>query len=258
MNDSVLALYGAVSAYVENLVYLPSTDSTHETALRLIQQMDVEDQALQTTILIARRQTRGHGRSSKPWRSPEGGLYLNWLRSGIASEIVSVLPMLAANAAAEAVARAGIPGVGIKWPNDLLVSGVKIGGILIHVRRGDTIWATIGFGLNVSTKPQLAGDEATPATCLADHVAARPADAWIRELTADFLAALDRGIEDPQLVRATWERRLVHEPGNVLDVHLASGEVVRGRYAGVTGDGFLMLEIGTKTRTISSGEIFAR
>lgn len=258
MSDAVLALYGAVSEHVENLVYLPSVDSTHETALRLIEQMDEEDQPLRTTVLMARRQIGGHGRTGKPWHSPEGGLYLNWIRSNIEDSVTDLLPMLAATAAAEAVASSGIESIGIKWPNDLLVGGAKIGGILIHVRRGDTIWATIGLGLNVTARPQMAGDNSTQATCLADHVASRPLDAWILQLTADFLTALDRGIADPQGARTRWEQRLVHKPGDLLDVHLASGQHVRGRYAGVTSKGFLMLDTGTATRTISSGEIFER
>ncbi|MCG6962674.1 MAG: biotin--[acetyl-CoA-carboxylase] ligase [Acidobacteria bacterium] len=258
MSDAVLVLYGAISAYVENLVYLPTIDSTHETALRLMQQMDEEDQQLRTTVLIARHQTGGHGREGRPWQSPEGGLYLNWVRSDVDHTIINMLPMLAAAAATEAATKAGIANVGIKWPNDLLVDGAKIGGILVHVRRGDTIWATIGLGLNVATKPRLPGDATPPVTCLADHIASRPIDAWISELTVDFLAALDQGIEDPQIARTRWRERLIHQPGDTLEVRLASGEQVRGHYAGVTNDGYLMLENDTGTRTVSSGEIFGR
>ena len=258
MSDAVLVLYGAISAYVENLVYLPTIDSTHETALRLMQQMDEEDQQLRTTVLIARHQTGGHGREGRPWQSPEGGLYLNWVRSDVDHTIVNMLPMLAAAAAAGAAVKAGIADVAIKWPNDLLVDGAKIGGILVHVRRGDTIWATIGLGLNVTAKPRLSADTTPPVTCLADHIASRPINAWISELTVDFLAGLDQGIEDPQSAWTRWRERLIHRPGDILEVSLASGEQVRGRYAGVTNHGYLMLENDTGTRTVSSGEIFER
>jgi BirA family transcriptional regulator, biotin operon repressor / biotin---[acetyl-CoA-carboxylase] ligase len=258
VNDAVLALYDAVAGLVENLVYLPVVDSTHDSAIRLIQQVDEEDQRLRPTLLIAGRQTAGRGRSGNTWLSPEGGLYLNWVRSDIDEGVVNALPMLAAAAASEALATAGIASVRIKWPNDLLVEGAKIGGVLIHVRRGETILATIGLGLNVVTKPKLNNNLKGPATCLAEHVTVPPTDSLFPELAAAFLAGLEHGIQNPLLARAVWLRRLVHRPGDAIEVHLASGEELRGRYAGVTVDGHLMLDSGTQTHTISSGEIIER
>ena len=97
-----------------------------------------------------------------------GGLYLSWLRSGIKAETIAQLPMLAAAAAHDAIARIGVSDIRIKWPNDILVGGRKLAGVLVFARHGDTTWVTVGLGVNVETTPVLEESSGMPATSLAE------------------------------------------------------------------------------------------
>lgn len=101
-------------------------------------------------VLAARRQTAGRGRGSRSWHSPEGGLFMS-----------AVLPLpgltgWAALGAGMAVARAarelGAP-ARVKWPNDVLIEGRKLAGVLVETRGGPAI---VGIGLNVhpAARPQ--------------------------------------------------------------------------------------------------------
>jgi len=73
----------ALSEYAENLIVLDEMDSTHSLSLRLMEQMEDEGLGLATTVFVARRQSHGRGRGERRWSSPEGGLYLSWIRSGL-------------------------------------------------------------------------------------------------------------------------------------------------------------------------------
>ena len=78
-----------LSEHVENLVLFQVTESTHAMARRVIADMDDESQKLGATLIVADRQDSGEGRGDRKWESPNGGLYLNWLRSGLGSETIT-------------------------------------------------------------------------------------------------------------------------------------------------------------------------
>ena len=103
--------------------------------------------------VLADRQTAGRGRRDRRWHSPAGGnLYfsLGW-RFRRADLPFSTLPLLAAVAAAEALRRFGLERHGIKWPNDILVEGKKLAGILVETRGLDpgAPHFVVGIGVNV-------------------------------------------------------------------------------------------------------------
>lgn len=88
------------------------------------------------TAVLADRQTSGRGREGRTWQSPAGGLYLSVLLRPRA-EPVSLLPLAAGVAVAEAVAGFGVA-CQLKWPNDVLASGRKLAGILAEATSGST------------------------------------------------------------------------------------------------------------------------
>lgn len=138
------------------------------------------------TAVLARRQSRGRGRAGRAFVSPEGGLYLSViLRPTLPAERWGILP-LAVAAEASAILRArGFP-VDVKWPNDLLLSGSKLGGILVESRLGPSGFLVAGLGLNLEVAP-------TPeATCLAAHGEPPPP----RELADALVRGLVRRAED--------------------------------------------------------------
>jgi len=101
-------------------------------------------------VVIARRQTAGRGRTGCAWHSADdGGLYLSLLLRGFVSPgAARGLTLAAGLGVGEAVRRLGVPTVTLKWPNDVLVGGRKVAGILAEWSGEDAV--IVGVGLNVS------------------------------------------------------------------------------------------------------------
>jgi BirA family biotin operon repressor/biotin-[acetyl-CoA-carboxylase] ligase len=125
-----------------------SVDSTNRLALEL-----AREGAAEGTVVIADRQTAGRGRLQRAWQSPAGcNLYLSViLRPEVPPEDLAQVTLLAGVAAAEAVAAVCPEGLSIKWPNDLLIRGRKVCGILTEMRTEAGRHAlVVGIGLNVN------------------------------------------------------------------------------------------------------------
>lgn len=128
-----------------NVVRIDEVDSTNEQAKHLALQG-----AREGTVVIAGSQTRGRGRLGRRWISPPGGIYLSVILKPYKSPAKLPLITLIASLAAVRTIR-GITGLDakVKWPNDLVLSGRKAGGILCETCRGSVI-AGIGINVNVN------------------------------------------------------------------------------------------------------------
>ena len=124
------------------------------------------DGAPDGTVIVAGRQTRGRGRQGRDWFSPEGNMYASiLLRPGLQPARLTELGFVVALAAADAV-DAVLPGgcasgcstgraagrARLKWPNDVMIDGAKVAGILVEIIEDNA--AIIGIGLNVAQAPQ--------------------------------------------------------------------------------------------------------
>ena len=230
-----------LSEHVENLVLFQVTESTHVMARRVIAEMDDENQKLGATLIVADRQDSGEGRGDRKWESPEGGLYLNWLRSGLDAETIARLPMLAATAAHVAISGIGVSGARIKWPNDILVDGRKLAGLLVFARHGETNWVTVGLGVNLESAPTLDNAEALPATAVIDHVDGLDLENWRHALVCTFVTELGRSMKEPGPALARWRELLIQRPGDAMRVRISSGKVVTGTLVDLSEEGFLRL-----------------
>jgi BirA family biotin operon repressor/biotin-[acetyl-CoA-carboxylase] ligase len=150
--------------------------------------------------VLAETQTRGRGRRQRSWHSPPGGniyMSLGW-RFAAAVQPLSTLPLAVAVCLAGALERAGLRGHGIKWPNDILVDGSKLAGILVETQSlGDgSIQAVIGVGLNVRM-PESSGGPAIdrPWTELAAHLPPERRGISRNRLAALLLDELLPGLE---------------------------------------------------------------
>jgi len=142
-------LISAVGPWSGNCLIFDQLDSTHLFARRLMEQLDTEDIPLSPTLVVAESQRTGLGRIQRKWSSDPGGLYFNVVWAMSDPSLISQLPMLAAAAVHKAVTKAGVKNAGIKWPNDILIAGAKLAGILIHARHGARLLAPSSWELRI-------------------------------------------------------------------------------------------------------------
>jgi BirA family biotin operon repressor/biotin-[acetyl-CoA-carboxylase] ligase len=180
---------------------------------------------------------------------------LNWIAAGFSDEVVSYLPMLAAAAALSSIREIGVEGPGIKWPNDILVNGRKLAGLLIHARRAEITMVTVGLGVNLRPVGSLPNHPIQPPVSLDEIFGVETAT----EVAVDLVVAFVRGLvgfaADPAPALVLWREGLIHRQGDSLTVRLASGEELTGLFAGLTDEGFLRLQQDDDVRIITGGDI---
>jgi BirA family biotin operon repressor/biotin-[acetyl-CoA-carboxylase] ligase len=255
VQNDVSGLAETLRAHADNVVIMDEVDSTHDLALRLIDQLEDEGLTVATSLVLALRQSGGRGRRQRRWSSPDGGVYVNWIRAGIAPTSVPLLPMIAAAATVDALVELGLSRVGIKWPNDLLVDGHKLGGLLVHVRTGSPTWATVGLGVNVLTTPVDTAPAPQPPTSLHEHLPGTSRADATRVIVNGLAGGLDSGLEEPSGALDRWRSHLVHAVGDPITVHVGTGTVITGTFNGLTAEGHLSLDCDGEPQVISSGDI---
>ena len=129
-----------------NYHHFEALDSTNDHLLKM-----AEGGAREWTVVVADRQTSGRGRRTRDWWSPEGNLHMSiLLRPEVSPHQLLRLPVIASLAFLSAMGESGTP-LKIKWPNDILLDGRKMAGILAESRsEGENVlWAVVGFGVNM-------------------------------------------------------------------------------------------------------------
>lgn len=201
--------------------------------------------------LRAERQTAGRGRQGRGWVSPVGNLY--------ASTVVQLRPTdspaatlgFVAAIALEAVVAPLLPGVRLKWPNDLLYGGAKLSGILLE-RAEDAV--VIGVGVNLLHHPDLPDRAITSLAAHGVLIGAEPFAEMLAESMARWLGRWRQ--EGFGAVRARWLAR-AHPVGAALAAHLPDGERVEGVFDDLDRDGALILRLASsERRTIHAGDVF--
>lgn len=132
------------------VVLLDAVDSTQDEIHRI-----AADGAPAGTSIMARRQGRGRGSRGREWDSPEGGCWLSvlWRGAPADAQLLAIRAGLAVAGVLDGVL-ASAPRPRLKWPNDVLLDGRKVGGILCEGRwQGRQGWVAIGVGLNVQNTP---------------------------------------------------------------------------------------------------------
>jgi BirA family biotin operon repressor/biotin-[acetyl-CoA-carboxylase] ligase len=203
--------------------------------------------------LRADRQEGGRGRQGRPWVSPPGNLYASTLVRRMASDPPAPsLAMVAAVALDELLqAWLGPDRLTIKWPNDLLVDGAKISGILLE---GAADAVVVGIGVNLAYHPEAID---RPATSLAALGLSPPTPGdFAVELATVFAAWLARWRgEGLGVVLARWQAR-AHPPGTALSVRAPEG-TLEGLYDGLAADGALRLRgADGRIHLVHAGDVF--
>ena len=236
------------------LIELHSVDSTNDEARDRAQ-----NGAADGTVVWAREQTAGRGRRGRDWSSPIGNLYTSTIFQpdrppGEAAQ----LSLVAAVALAEAL-EAVLPTkaeVVCKWPNDILVDGQKIAGILLEAQGdGDAVhWIVIGCGVNVASHPETAAYPATGVNmeCGENIALETVLERYLNRLFVWRDRWLNSGIKP---VRRAWIKRAAGL-GGPITVRLPDREL-SGRFSDMDEDGALLLELpdGVQQR-ITAGDVF--
>jgi len=235
----------------------PSTDSTNLRALEMAEQGCVDG-----TVLIAEEQTGGKGRLGRRWESPRGvNLYASLvLKPPIAPLAAPQLTFVAALAIVEAIVESTGLAAHAKWPNDVLINGRKVAGILSEMRaESDQVhYVILGVGVNLNMTAEQFPDELRyPATSLLLE-AGRPVvrsdfvRCFLKRFERYYLDFLAEGFD---AVRPAWDAccamvgqrvRVEQQP------HTLTGVVV-----GLDGDGSLLIrdDLG-KLQSIYAGDVF--
>jgi BirA family biotin operon repressor/biotin-[acetyl-CoA-carboxylase] ligase len=203
--------------------------------------------------LVADRQTEGRGRQGRSWLDAPGNFMGSTVVNLLPSDpLPASLSFVAAMATYEVVVHhlAAPQTLMIKWPNDLMLAGAKLSGILLE-RVGDA--AVIGIGVNLAEAPVLV-DRA--ARHLGEVGPPPERDAFARDLAMSFDRELDRwrqfGIEPlfARLLAASYPL------GSILTVHGGDGVRVTGEFRGLEPDGALRLRLPDGTeRSIHAGDV---
>jgi BirA family biotin operon repressor/biotin-[acetyl-CoA-carboxylase] ligase len=230
-------------------------DSVDSTNSRLL--ANAQQGAGHKCILAAELQSGGRGRRGRSWHGLLGGsltFSLLW-RFNRPLTGLSGLSLVVGLALARALEAMGVEGVGLKWPNDVLLEGRKLAGILIETQ-GDMLsaaTAVIGIGVNVHAGAGLAvADLAEVMEPLPDRNA----------LLVKILAELDQALhvfDDKGFAPfvAPWQARHAWQ-GQALQLISAAGVTAQGKALGVDEQGALLLATGTGVQHIHSGELSLR
>ena len=212
-------------------------------------------------LLAAEEQTAGRGRRGRRWHSaPGAGLTFSLgRRIRRPARELPALSLVAGVAAVRALRILGVSEAALKWPNDLVVGGAKLGGILVEARtsgssRGEGSYAVIGLGINCRRTRGLAAKLGREVAFVADFIAVSRNE--ILQATASALLASLDAFEAGGLdaLRAEWEAMDAHA-GQRLRVRLADGRVMTGVAGGLAEDGALRLVTRNGVRAVRSGRV---
>lgn len=267
---------------LRNVVAVERVGSTNALARRVAGEYEREDEDVPELLIVALEQTAGRGRQGRTWTSPRGkGVYATLVRRLAPASALATLPLLVGVGLCRALDRYLPSGCRLKWPNDLLAGGRKIGGVLIETRLrppggGEAVAAgvgeaavaapgegavtvLIGFGVNQAhERSDLPGDSATslqlegaPETSLA-------------ALTWDLVGGIEEELTrfgDAGYAVARYRERSEHAAGDRLRCRGAgcrkdaSESEVEGTFLGFDDQGRLRLDVAGEERRLAAGEV---
>ena len=235
-------------------VTLDSVDSTMAEAARRAPEIE------RPTWIIAKTQTAARGRRGRPWVVPEGNLNATLIfRPEATAAEAAKRSFLAANALFHALSiYVPVEKLGLKWPNDVLLSGGKVAGILLESSgQGPFVdWLSIGIGVNLKRTPLGVRDAAFPPTSVFEETEVSIAP-------MDFLATLANAYATQEgklmrlgfgRIRDEWLSRAARL-GEVITARTGR-EDITGLFDTIDNDGNLVLITGTGPRTISAADVY--
>jgi len=238
-----------------SVISMDTVDSTNTVAMEL-----GEKDALHGTVVVADRQTKGRGRLGREWVSPTGNIYMSiLLRPTVTPADAALLTITAAVACVRALREATGLQVEIKWPNDLMVSGKKLGGILTEMKsRGPRVlFAVVGIGINLNSRAaDFSPELSATATSLRVETGGKiPKTALISRILSEIRFWYDELTQgDRDRILDEW-RRLSSTLGR--DVRITSvNETFEGVAETLDKEGRLIVRLSSGIRkVVSAGDV---
>jgi len=253
-------LPGDVRARIEALLVDWTLESTNTKLLEAL-----PPGAGSAAVVLAEHQTGGRGRRGRGWVAPPGGavcLSVAWQYPDMPADL-SALSLVVGLCTVNALAELKVPGVRLKWPNDLVTAGGKLGGILIEMRAesGGPVHVVVGIGLNVALDAEARA--AVKATGnIADDIRAHHMPVPDRNaIVAALLARLVPALEEYPRHGLTPHLDNWHACDALRDHEVRvenAGEIVGGVVRGVDAHGALLVETPAGVRRFISGEVTVR
>ncbi|MFO1243025.1 MAG: biotin--[acetyl-CoA-carboxylase] ligase [Rickettsiales bacterium] len=235
-----------------HLLSYDEVDSTNEEAKRLALGGGAEG-----AVLWAKKQTAGRGRMGRSWVSEEGNLFVsillkpttkeaNWPQLSFVTALAvhdAILPMLETD-----------PDLTLKWPNDILLKGKKVGGILLEMFADESRqnWLTVGIGINIEDYPR---DVMYPATCLkANGIEIVSAKIVLSRFLSCFMERYDRWIaEGFSSMQKEWQQH-AYNLGKKISIATPRGEI-SGVFTGIDVTGHLLLDQKGVILPVMAGDV---
>lgn len=238
---------------IESLAVIPRVASTNLIARRIVAECIENELSLPQAMIIAGEQFAGRGRNERTWSSPAGkGIYATTLLSRPVREL-PLVPLAMATIVASFLRETFAIDARIKWPNDVLVGGRKIAGILIEGRvQDDRVYLLVGTGINVEPVQ----DEGRPNAVAISEVSGRNFGG-IETATLAFIEHMDERLSQPlehDAVLAEWRAQAVHKAGDRIHCVL-SEKTIEGTWVGIDEDGRALVRSGNETIAVSAADI---
>jgi BirA family transcriptional regulator, biotin operon repressor / biotin---[acetyl-CoA-carboxylase] ligase len=241
----------------KSVVYRETADSTQNIAISLAVKPDSHG-----TVVIAEQQKSGRGRQKRKWLSPRGGIWLSVvLKPRIPTAKITLLPFVAALAACDAIKATGLD-ARLKWPNDIMISGKKVAGILLDVSaEADQInYAVIGIGINanVDSAAISARLEGPKITSISDELGRNVSRL---DLTGSLLEYLEHYYVEMEQCGACAILQKWKKNSDILGRKVAivqNNKTIQGVAADVNDDGSLLLRTDHGDINVVSGDIHVR
>jgi BirA family biotin operon repressor/biotin-[acetyl-CoA-carboxylase] ligase len=237
------------------IFFYETVGSTNTTAA------DLAEKTREGTVILADCQQKGRGRLGRPWLSPRGiNIYMSIiLRPDIEPKDTTLITLMAAVACALALRRVTGISITIKWPNDLMVSGRKIGGILTEMKTTGAriISVVVGIGVNVNGDPDSFPEEIRE---IATSVKNETGEVFSRErIIAEILNEMNRWypflkVQGREALLSEW-KHLTSTLGK--EVAVTTGQETFSGYAeSIDNEGLLLLRLPSgELKSISSGDL---
>jgi BirA family biotin operon repressor/biotin-[acetyl-CoA-carboxylase] ligase len=237
---------------IESLAVIPRVASTNLIARRVVSECIENELSLPKAMIIAGEQTAGRGRNERAWSSPPGkGIYATTLISRPIHEL-PLIPLAMATIVASYLRDVFAIDARIKWPNDILVAGKKIAGILIEARvQDDRAFLLIGTGVNVEP----VNDDARPNAIAISEATSR--FSGIDAATLAFVEHVDEQLAAPldhDTVLERWRSLAIHQPGD--RIHCVLGEkTITGTWSRIDEGGRAVIHTPAGEIFVSAGDL---